>query len=218
MSLSVAVGDRVELTIGNGRGNGIGNGRKESMRKTLGLGLLVVLCAMPAAAQKVYVDYDRDAVGRQYKTFAWQDTGPTAGTPRSAPASERPGALVDREGFIAVAGGLYVTYHTSSHEELQFSVTGYGYGYGAGWGWDPYWGGPSASGGGANTTVSTYEKGTLVVDIWDAKTKQIVWRGSAVAAIPEDPKKGEKLINKALEKMVKQFDETKAKEAKAAGQ
>jgi hypothetical protein len=44
-----------------------------------------------------------------------------------------------------------------------------------------------------------------------------VWRGSAVAAIPEDPKKGEKLINKALEKMIKQFDETKAKEAKAAG-
>jgi hypothetical protein len=192
------------------------------MKKTLGLVLMVVLVALPAAAQKVYVDYDRDAIGRDYKTFAWQDTGPTV--QEYAPLMHtriKNGLehLLTARGLIAVAENpdLYVTYHTSSQEELQFSVTGYGYGYGAGWGWDPYWGGPSASGGGASTTVSTYEKGTLVVDIWDAKTKQIVWRGSAVAAIPEDPKKGEKLINKALEKMVKQFDETKAKEAKAAG-
>ncbi len=192
------------------------------MRKTLGLALMAVLFAMPAAAQKVYVDYDRDAIGRDYKTFAWQDTGPALQEfsplmhTRIKNGLEH---LLTARGLIGVADNpdLYVTYHTSSQEELQFSVTGYGYGYGAGWGWDPYWGGPSASGGGASTTVSTYEKGTLVVDIWDAKTKQIVWRGSAVAAIPEDPKKGEKLINKALEKMVKQFDETKAKEAKAAG-
>ena len=40
-----------------------------------------------------------------------------------------------------------------------------------------------------------------------------MWRGTATAAIPEDPKKGEKLINKALEKMVKQFRELKAEEA-----
>jgi hypothetical protein len=192
------------------------------MRKSLGLVLMVVLFAMPAAAQKVYVDYDRDAIGRDYKTFAWQDTGPTM--QEYAPLMHtriKNGLehLLTARGLIGVADNpdLYVTYHTSSQEEVQFSVTGYGYGYGAGWGWDPYWGGPSASGGGASTTISTYEKGTLVIDIWDAKTKQIVWRGSAIAAIPEDPKKGEKLINKALEKMVKQFDETKAKEAKEAG-
>jgi hypothetical protein len=192
------------------------------MRKTPWLGLLVVLCAMPAAAQKVYVDYDRNAIKNDYKTFAWQETGPALQEFAPLMHTRIKNGIehyLTTRGFIEDLDNpdLYVTYHTSSHEELQFSVTGYGYGYGAGWGWDPYWGGPSAAGGGASTTISTYEKGTLVIDIWDAKTKQIVWRGSAVAAIPEDPKKGEKLINKALEKMIKQFDETKAKEAKAAG-
>ena len=193
------------------------------MRKSLGLVVMVVLFAMPAVAQKVYVDYDRDAIGRDYKSFAWQETGPTM--QEYAPLMHtriKNGLehLLTERGLIEDLDNpdLHVTYHTSSVDEFQFSVTSYGYGYGAGWGWDPYWGGPSASGGGANMTVSTYEKGTLVIDIWDAKTKQIVWRGSAVAAIPEDPKKAEKLINKALEKMIKQFDETKAKEAKEAGQ
>jgi len=189
------------------------------MRTTTGLVLMVVLFAVPAAAQKVYVDYDRNAIKNDYKTFAWQETGPALQDFAPLMHTRIKNGIehyLTTRGFIEDLDNpdLYVTYHTSSHEELQFSVTGYGYGYGAGWGWDPYWGGPSASGGGANTTISTYEKGTLVIDIWDAKTKQIVWRGSAVAAIPEDPKKGEKLINKALEKMIKQFDETKSKEAK----
>jgi hypothetical protein len=192
------------------------------MRKSLGLVVMVVLFAMPAAAQKVYVDYDRNAIKNDYKTFAWQDTGPTMQEYAPLMHTRIKNGI---EHYLTKGGhiedldnpDLYVTYHTSSKEEVQFSVTGYGYGYGAGWGWSPYWGGPSASGGGASTTVSTYEKGTLVIDIWDAKTKEIVWRGSAIATIPEDPKKGEKLINKALEKMVKQFHETKAKEAKAAG-
>jgi hypothetical protein len=192
------------------------------MKKSLGLALMVVLFAMPAAAQKVYVDYDRDAIGRDYKTFAWQDTGPTMQEYAPLMHTRIKNGIehyLTSRGFVEVADNpdLYVTYHTSSQEEFQFSVTGYGYGYGAGWGWDPYWGGPSASGGAASTTISTYDKGTLVIDIWDTKTKQIVWRGSAVAAIPEDPKKAEKLINKALEKMIRQFDETKAKEAKKAG-
>lgn len=190
------------------------------MKRTLGWMLIVVLCAVPAAAQKVYVDYDRNAIGRGYKTFAWQDTGPTLQDFAPLMHTRIKNGIehyLTARGFVEDVDNpdLYVTYHTSAEEEVQFSVTGYGYGYGAGWAWSPYWG--SIGMGSASTTVSTYDKGTLVVDIWDAKTKEIVWRGSAVAAIPEDPKKAEKLINKALEKMVKQFDETRAKEAKATG-
>ncbi|PWB70553.1 MAG: hypothetical protein C3F15_13820 [Holophagae bacterium] len=188
------------------------------MRMTLGLGLLVVMCAAPAAAQKVYVDYDRNAIGRDYKTFAWQDTGPTVQEFAPLMHTRIKNGIehyLTTRGFIEKLDNpdLYVTYHTNSKEEFQFSVTGYGYGYGAGWAWSPYWG--SIGMGSASTTVSTYDKGTLVVDIWDAKTKEIVWRGTATAAIPEDPKKAEKIINKALEKMVKQFNDTRAKEAKA---
>jgi len=189
------------------------------MRKSLGLALMVVLFAVPAAAQKVYVDYDRNAIKNDYRTFAWQETGPTLQEFAPLMHTRIKNGIehyLTTRGFIEDLDNpdLYVTYHTSSHEELQFSVTGYGYGYGAGWGWDPYWGGPSASGGGANTTISTYEKGTLVIDIWDAKTNEIVWRGTASAVVSENPKKAQKTVEKALEKMVKQFRELKAEEAK----
>ena len=186
------------------------------MKKSLGLALMVVLCALPAAAQKVYVDYDRDAVGRQYKTFAWQDTGPTLQDYAPLMHSRIKNGIehyLTEGGFIEDPDNpdLYVTYHTSSQEEVQFSVTSYGYGYGAGWGWSPYWG---AAGGGVSTTASTYERGTLVVDIWDAKTDEIVWRGTANAVIPENPQKAQKTVEKALEKIVKQFRELRAKDAK----
>ena len=185
------------------------------MRKTLGLGLLVVLCAMPAAAQKVYVDYDRNAIKNDYKTFAWQETGPTLQEFAPLMHTRIKNGIehyLTEGGYIEDLDSpdLYVTYHTSSQEEVQFSVTGYGYGYGTGWGWSPYWG---ASGGAVSTTASTYERGTLVVDIWDAKTDEIVWRGTASAVIPENPEKARKTIEKALEKMVKQFKELKAEDA-----
>ena len=46
-----------------------------------------------------------------------------------------------------------------------------GYGYG-GYG---YGGGPLS----ATTTIRKYTRGTLVIDVWDARTKQLVWRGTA---------------------------------------
>lgn len=42
-------------------------------------------------------------------------------------------------------------------------------------------GGGCRSGGGfgkATTTVDTYKVGTLIVDLFDAKTKTLTWRGS----------------------------------------
>ena len=189
------------------------------MRTTTGLVLMLVLCALPAAAQKVYVDYDRDAIGNDYTTFAWQDTGPTLQEFAPLMHSRVKNAIehyLTEKGFVESVDDpdLYVTYHTSSEEDFQFSVTGYGYGYGAGWAWSPYWG--SIGMGSASTTVSTYDRGTLVIDIWDARTKQIVWRGSATAVVPENPQKANKLVENALRKMIKQFDEMKAKEAKEA--
>ena len=51
---------------------------------------------------------------------------------------------------------------------------------GPGWGWDPYWEGYGGIGGGSSvTTAHTYETGTLIIDIWDAKTNQATFRGAA---------------------------------------
>jgi len=51
--------------------------------------------------------------------------------------------------------------------------------------------------------VDEYTEGTLGVDIYDARTGGLVWRGRAVGTV--EMKGTDKKINKAVEKLVKQF-------------
>jgi hypothetical protein len=74
-------------------------------------------------------------------------------------------------------------------------------GYG-GYGWRG-WGG--AGMGTATTTTSEYTVGTLVVDIFDAKSKQLVFRGTASDELSNKPEKNQKKLAKASDKMFKDF-------------
>jgi hypothetical protein len=51
----------------------------------------------------------------------------------------------------------------------------------------------------------TYEVGTLVLDMYDAQTKRLVWRGVATKTVSKKPEKNEKALEKAVEKMFKNF-------------
>jgi hypothetical protein len=57
----------------------------------------------------------------------------------------------------------------------------------------------------ATTTVQNYKVGTLVLDMYDAKTKQLVWRGTASDTLSNNPQHNEKDLDKAVEKMLKKF-------------
>jgi hypothetical protein len=64
------------------------------------------------------------------------------------------------------------------------------------------------------TRVNEYTVGTLIVDVWDAASKELVWRGVVSDTVPDDIQKAEKLIDKALTKLVAQWQKMKAKAAK----
>lgn len=66
-----------------------------------------------------------------------------------------------------------------------------------GWGW----GAP----GMATTEEKNYEVGTLVVDVFDCHTKQVVWRGIAKDTLSEKPDKNTEKLDKAVEKMFSHF-------------
>ncbi|KPK57441.1 MAG: hypothetical protein AMS21_11450 [Gemmatimonas sp. SG8_38_2] len=182
--------------------------------------MLMPLLAAPAMAQKVYVDYDQSVDFDSYRTFAWK-------APTEASLEEESPLMHSRiESAIESAltsGGLamdtedpdlYVTYHTSSKEEVTFSTTHMGYDYGPGWGWDPYWDGWGGMGmgmGTSTTTAHTYERGTLVIDVWDARTNRAIFRGSAEAVVKEKPERAAKQIEKAIMKIGKKFDSMQAK-------
>jgi hypothetical protein len=184
------------------------------MRNKVWLGslLALLLMAAPAFAQKVNVDWDRDYQG-PWETYAWV---------ASKDAAQNP--LIDQRIVNAVNYWLtmrgrrevkpeenpsvFLTYHTNTQDEVVVTADTMGYGYGPGM----YWGG-----GGMTTTTArshTYTKGTLVVDVWDAKAKTLIFRGSGTDTVDPNPEKLEKKINKIVEKMVKEFDKKLEKENK----
>lgn len=57
------------------------------------------------------------------------------------------------------------------------------------------------------TTVNVYEipTGTLIVDLLDGRSNELVWRGIATKTLSENPQKVAKLINKVVTKMFKKF-------------
>jgi hypothetical protein len=170
---------------------------------------LVSFVALPVFAQKVIVDYDRKVDFPSYKTFAWLE--PEA--PSLAQSDPLLHSRIRHELETRMAGGelplkkdeanpdLVVTYHASGSEEVRITTTSMGgYGYGGGWGYNPYWGG-GYGGGMSTTSANVYVEGSLVVDIYDARTKKAVWRGTAEATMSANPGKVEAKLVKAIEKM-----------------
>ena len=62
-------------------------------------------------------------------------------------------------------------------------------------------------GGLATATSSTISVGTLVLDLYDPATKQLVWTGNATKTL--DPRanqeKNQKNLDKAMEKLLKNY-------------
>jgi len=154
----------------------------------------VVMTAAVVYAQKVSVDSDPAAPFATYKTYAWLQ-----GTPAPNPLNEdRLHAGVDARlsgrglAMNTTAPDVFVTTHVTTKERQELIVSGYGYG--------AWWGG-----GYGTATVDTYVEGTLVVDLYDAKTKKMVWRGVATATASDKPTKNAKKMAKALDKMFEKF-------------
>jgi hypothetical protein len=89
-----------------------------------------------------------------------------------------------------------VAYHASFDKDLQ--ISGFSSGFGG------YRFGASRSG---TATVDEILIGTIAVDMVDAKTKTIVWRGTASKEVDvkASPEKREKNINKGAEKLFKNY-------------
>jgi hypothetical protein len=59
--------------------------------------------------------------------------------------------------------------------------------------------------GEATTTEQDYKEGTLVVDIYDTNSKQLIWRGSAEDTLSDKAEKNEKSLDKGVAKMFQEF-------------
>jgi uncharacterized protein DUF4136 len=147
-----------------------------------------------AWAQTVHTDIDPSVNLQSYKTYYWAKTDPVAGNDI---LNGRIMADVDagmaRRGWMKAPkdqGDLAVVVNVSTQpqQKLETFYTGWG-----GWGWGGW--------GPVETTVRTYLKGTMVVDLFDAKTKKLVWRGVATDTVSDNPAKNAERVDKSIEKM-----------------
>lgn len=179
-------------------------------RMLLGLAVIMSL-VVGCSSTRVHVDYDRDADADSYASYAWSEHGEHSLIDDSPLMHNRIVAAIDARlqlGGLELEADdpdLLVAYHTETDEEVQLDSTTFGYTYGPSWRWDPYWswGRPGIST--TSTRVTTYTRGTLVVDIWDANTDQLVWRGVVEGLVPETPQRAEREIEKAIDAMAKEW-------------
>ena len=87
---------------------------------------------------------------------------------------------------------------------------GFGWGGRGGWGYGGRGFGGGFGGGDASTTVQNIPVGMLVVDLYDSKTHQIIFRGNTRETIASDADKNTKKLNKDIDKMFKQLPKTAA--------
>jgi hypothetical protein len=77
-------------------------------------------------------------------------------------------------------------------------------GFGGGWGWRRFGGGMGGFGD-ATTTTENYKIGTLVIDLFDANSKDLIWRGSASDTLSDKSAKNIKNLDKGVQKMFDRF-------------
>ncbi len=150
------------------------------------------------------VDYDREADFSQVSTFGL--TGERNPEVNDLVHNRIVNALrsqLEAKGLREVDSNpdVFVTYYGDDNERTVIDTMNTGYGYGPGWGW----GGGGMGMGSSTTTVRTYKEGTIVVDIYGAGSKQLVWRGTVTGTISDDPKKNEKNINKGIAKLFEKY-------------
>src|SRR6202789_4413805 len=164
------------------------------------VGMTLVFAGM-ASAQQVKTDYDRSANFALYKTYSWEhvQTRDPLTVDRIKHAVN---AVLAARGWTLVDSGADVAVVAMEITRDQQTLDTFYDGFGGGWGWRRFGGGGF---GEATSTTDTYKVGTLVVDLFDTKTKQLVWRGSSSDTISSNSNKNIQDLNKGVEKLLKQF-------------
>jgi hypothetical protein len=164
------------------------------------VGMTLVFAGM-TSAQQVKTDYDRSANFTLYKTYSWEhvETKDPLNVDRIKHAVN---TVLAARGWTMVDSGADVAVVAMEITRDQQTLNTFYDGLGGGWGWRRFGGGGF---GEATTTTDTYTVGTVVVDLFDTKTKQLIWRGSASDTLSNNSDKNIKNLNESVDKMFKHF-------------
>ena len=174
---------------------------------TLGL-IVLILCLLPGCASvRLGLDYDTAFDFGNLETFAWHPEvlNEESKNLRNPLIDARIRTAVEEtlisKGYDKVlldSADFLVAYHYSVERRLEVSTMNSTFGYSS------YMRGASV---GFQTSVSEYDEGSIIIDIAEAESKALVWRGSGSRRVDtsRDPDKVTEKVNRAVSEILSQF-------------
>jgi hypothetical protein len=164
---------------------------------TYGAFMMVLLGS--AFGQHAQTDFDHQANFSRYKTYSWQEVK-ASNSLWDDRIKDAVNAQLAAKGWTQVDNRADVAIVAIKTTQTEKTLQTFYDGLGGGWRWRGFGGF-----GQSTTTEQDYKEGTLVVDMYDASTKQLIWRASAEDMLSDKAEKNEKNLDKGIAKMFKSF-------------
>ena len=158
---------------------------------------------------QVNTDYNPDTDFTRYRTFAWAEGSGSLDDPRMTDLVDQrfrravESELVSR-GMEKTTSGepdVFVGYQIALDDRVDYqTINTY---YGGAWGYRGVYGGVV----GTQTTATEYTVGTLVIDVYDARQRELVWRGSGEGKVSQarNPEESQERINQVVTRILQDF-------------
>ena len=157
--------------------------------------LLVGVASTIAVGQQVSVNYNHSQSFAQYHTYAWgsNNANRVQDSILAQVAEQDIDSALQGKGLQKVGEGqnpdLIVTGNGGMKQQTSYSA----------------WGMRGIGGGMGGITPEQNVIGTMIVDLYDAKTQSLVWRGIAQDTLNNNGNKNQQMVQKAVAKMFKQW-------------
>ena len=145
--------------------------------------------------QQVSVNYNHDVDFSQFHTYAWGSNNANAikDSILAQVAQQDINAAMQSKGLTMVQENenpdLLLTANGGMKEQTSWNAWGM-----RGWG-----------GGMGSITPEQNVVGTMIVDLFNAKSQELVWRGIAENTLNNKGNKNQEMVHKAVDKMFKQW-------------
>ena len=157
--------------------------------------MLVCLTSTIAFGQQVSVNYNHGQSFGQFHTYAWDINDPNriANSILAQAAVSDIDSALQGKGFskvdMSANPDLIVTVSGGMKQETSYSA----------------WGMRGIGGGMGGITPEQNVEATMIVSIYDAKAKALIWRGIAQDTLSNNGNKNQQMVGKAVQKMFKQW-------------
>ena len=157
--------------------------------------VLLFCMSVASAAQQVSVNYNHNQSFANYHTYAWASNNPNQiqNSILAQSAHQDINNALQEKGLMMVQEtqnpDLIVVTSNGLRQQTSYDA----------------WGMRGIGGGMGGITPEQSVQGTMIVDLHDAKTQSLVWRGIAQDTLSNKGEKDQKMVEKAVQKMFKQW-------------